>query len=105
MFIIKFFLYFSLSFFILAIPIGGNPLFYSLEETARPITGKLFTYVKKKSKEGLETGTEVTKKFFSNTVPPKKDSVRVKESGTKKPLGKYTAEEKEFLQTILKKAQ
>ncbi len=105
MFIIKFFLYFSISFFILAIPIGGNPIFYSLEEAARPITGKLFAFMKESSNEGIKKGTAVTKKFFSNTIPPKKDIVKIKESGTKKPLGKYTEEEKEFLEKILKKAQ
>ena len=109
MFVIKFILYFSLSFFILNIPIGGNPLFYSLEEVARPITDNLFTFMKESSKESIKKGTEATKKLFTNTIPPKastkKDVVKEKRSSTKKPLGKYTEEEKEFLQNILKKAQ
>lgn len=101
MFVIKFLLYFSLSFFILNIPISGNPLFYSLENVAKPVTDKLFTFMKKQSKESIDK----TKKLFTNTVPPKKDVVKVKRSSTKKPMGKYTSEEKEFLQNILKKAQ
>ena len=105
MFVIKFLLYFSLSFFILNIPISGNPLFYSLEDVAKPITEKLFTFMKKSSKEGIQKGAEVTKKLFTNPVPPNKDVVKVLKSSTKKPLGKYTAEEKEFLENILKKAQ
>lgn len=101
MFLIKFLLYFSLSFFILNIPISGNPLFYSLENVARPVTDKLFTFMKEKSKNSLDE----TKKLFTNTVPPKKDVVKVKNSSTKKPMEKYTSEEREFLQNILKKAQ
>lgn len=101
MFVIKFLIYFSLSFFILTIPMSGTPLFYSLEKAARPITHSLFSYVKKGSKEGLEK----SKKLFSNTVPPKKDIIKTKKSSTKKPMGKYTEEEKEFLENILKKAQ
>ncbi len=101
MFVIKFMIYFSLSFFILTIPMSGNPLFYSLEKVARPITKNLFSYVREGSKEGIAK----SKKFFSNTVPPKKDVVKTKSSSTKKPMGKYTEEEKEFLENILKKAQ
>jgi hypothetical protein len=101
MFLIKFLFYFSLSFFILTIPMSGTPLFYSLEKVARPVTENLFSYVREGSKEGIKK----SKKFFSNTVPPKRDIIKTRKSSTKKPMGKYTEEEKEFLQNILKKAQ
>ena len=101
MFLIKFLLYFSLSFFILNIPISGNPLFYSLENVARPVTDKIFTFMKEKSTDSINE----TKKLFTNTVRQKKDVVKVKRSSTKKPMGKYTSEEREFLENILKKAQ
>lgn len=108
MFLIKFLFYFSLSFLILNVPIGGDALFYKLENVARPVTEKVFSFMREQSKEGIDKGAAMTKKLFSNTIPPKetkKDVVKVKKSSTKKPLGKYTPEEQQFLENILKKAQ
>lgn len=100
MFLIKIILYFSASFFILNIPFNGHPLFYSLEKAAAPLTTKLFSFMKSHSEDSINR----TKKLFTNTIPPKKDSVKIKKSGTKKPMGKYTDEEQEFLKEILKRA-
>ena len=101
MFLIKFAFYFATSFLLLSIPFQGDPLFYRLESMARPLTSKVFSYIVTNSSESIKNGAHITKKFFTNTIPPKKDSVRIKSSASQKPMGQYTREEKEFLKNIL----
>lgn len=107
MFVIRFVIYFTISFTILSIPVGRNNIFFHLQKVSSPYTQKLFTFIKNQTDESLKSG----KKFFSNSSPEKSDQISSKLSSTKKKDSElerelaqesYTNEEKELLRKLLK---
>jgi hypothetical protein len=110
MFIIRFAFYFSLSFAILCIPIGGGQQLFD----------KLFTMVTpyardvvKTTKQKLSSTKRYSKKLYSNSAPSlEEDEVKSKMSSNakkpkvikkenKKPDDVYTEEEQERLRKVL----
>ncbi len=118
-FMIKFTVYFSISFVILCIPIQNKTLFNIIHQHARPYTTQIFSEVEKAASTQIQKSSKFTKKFFSNSDPEQQDKVMAKFSSTKKPpvenveeLMKdedheegYTVEERELLNKILKEAR
>lgn len=110
MFIIRFVFYFTLSFAILCIPIGGgHHLFDKLYTMVTPYTDKAVMATKQK----LTTTKKYSKKLYSNSEPFEKDEIKTKLSGLqkknyeskvkteKKPDDYYTDEERERLRKVL----
>ncbi len=54
MFIIKFAIYFSLSFIILSFPVGNKPIFNHLNKVAQPYTTELFSSFFDKAKDNIQ---------------------------------------------------
>lgn len=117
MFIIKFAIYFTISFIILSFPIGSKPIFSHLNKVAKPYTTELFANLTDKAKDNLEAGKEIGKKMFSTKIN-KQDLINTQFSSTqrnenkkiKKELKKeihkdnYTPEEKELLLKIIEES-
>ena len=112
---VKFILYFTLSYSVLCVPISHRPLFTHLHALTSPYTQQAMVYLKDASKKGWEQ----TKKLFSNSTPQVSDSVRTTFSGTRKvisreelnvtvdedgrPQDSYTQEERDLLNKVLLK--
>jgi hypothetical protein len=116
-FILKFIIYFSVSFVILSIPLPKGTIFSMLHSQTNEYTESLFSSVSKKAKKGIKSGSYYTKKIFSNSEPTLQDKVFSKFSSTKKKNyldkevskveddldgEKFTDEERETLNKILK---
>lgn len=107
MFLIRFVFYFTLSFAILCIPIGGGQqLFDKLYGMVTPYANKAVSTTKQK----LTTTKRYSKKLYSNSEPLERDEVRTKLAGVKKkkieinhqePDDSYTDEERERLRKVL----
>ncbi|MCO4792988.1 MAG: hypothetical protein KC493_04710 [Bacteriovoracaceae bacterium] len=117
---IKFTVYFSISFIIMCIPVNNKTLFNLIHKHAKPYTTQIFSKVEYEAGEQIKKGSKFTKKFFSNSNPPHQDQVISKFSSTRKETFKnveelikndgedseeYSREEKELLNKILKEAQ
>lgn len=106
-FIIKFSIYFSISFLILSIPVGTDQkVFNYIDQLARPYTGKIFDSTKKVITENYSDVTKVSKKLFNNTAPSS-DALESNLSAIKKeindlPSEDYTQEERDAVLKILK---
>ena len=103
-FLIKFSIYFTISFFILNFPISDKKIFNHLEALTDPIANKVYKKIGTNSDEFLKEGKKVTKKLFNNTS--EKDVVRTGHSSSFKkanslPKDDYTPEEREALLKIL----
>ena len=110
MFIIRFVFYFTLSFAIMCIPIGGNrQLFDKLYGMVTPYAREAV----KTTKQKISTTKRYSKKLYSNSDPDQvleRDEVGSKMSAVKKkkvkhenkaPLDTYTEEEQERLRKFL----
>ena len=119
-FMIKFTIYFSISFIILCIPIQNKTLFNLMHHHTKPYTTQIFSNVEQAASEQIKNGSSFTKKFFSNSDPgDHQDKVINKFSSTKKIAienvdelmkddvqdEEYTVEERELLNKILKEAR
>ncbi|MBT7608580.1 MAG: hypothetical protein HN576_02415 [Bacteriovoracaceae bacterium] len=117
LFILKFIIYFSISFIILSIPLPKGTLFSMLHSQTNEYTSLLFISMSGQTKKVLKSGSYYTKKIFSNSEPTLQDKVFSKFSSTKKKIyldqevskvdadldgEKFTNEEKEILNKILK---
>lgn len=103
-FLIKFCIYFTISFFILSVPLSNKTIFGHLHSLSNPYTSKVFNVVSHTSKEVAKDTTTWTKKLFTNSKP-RFDNVSTKQASTVKEEilhQSYTAEEKELLLKILK---
>lgn len=82
MFIIRFMLYFCLSFAILCIPVGNErQLFNSLSDLLAPHVGKVFDSTKQK----ISTTAHYSKKLYSNSEPQyNSDTIKSKMAAIKK---------------------
>ncbi len=105
MFLIRFVFYFTLSFAILCIPVGGGDhLFDKLLGMVTPYADKAMNTTKQK----LSTTKRYSKKLYSNSEPFEKDEIATKLAGVKKikmehkkPDDTYTDEERERLRKAL----
>lgn len=107
MFIIKFFIYFSISFTILSFPIGNKSIFFHLNQVAKPYTQKVFKMIGSNVESGLQEGSVISKKLFSNSLPTE-DKIKSSLSSMSKKIpikkkmeGEYTVEEKQMLNKVL----
>ena len=108
MFIIRFVFYFTLSFAILCIPIGGgNHLFDKFYGMVSPYADKAVLTTKQK----LSVTKRYSRKLYSNSEPFEKDEVKTKFAGLQKKTiqvknqsadDSYTDEERERLRRVLK---
>lgn len=107
MFLIRFVFYFTLSFAILCIPVGGgHQLFHKLYGLVTPYADKAVSTTKQK----LTTTKRYSKKLYSNSEPLERDEVKTRLAGIKKkkvevkheqPDDSYTDEERERLRKVL----
>jgi hypothetical protein len=115
-FIVKFIIYFSVSFVILSFPLPKGTLFNMLHSQTNQYTESLFNSISLQAKNGVKKGTSYTKKIFSNSNPTIQDKVFSQFSSTKKQNylekvetdldgEKFTNEEKEILNKILKETR
>jgi nicotinamide mononucleotide adenylyltransferase len=81
--VIKFFIAFSFSFVLLSIPIQEKPIFYYLNEWARPITKEIFSSSRSAILEGVKETKTIGKKMFNNTRP-KEDEISTTSSSLDK---------------------
>ena len=116
-FMLKFTIYFSISFIILSLPLPNGTLFKLIHSQTNQYTQEIFKSLSSKTKKGLNTGKYYSKKIFSNSEPTIQDKVFSKFSSTDKKQylekevnevyedfdgEKFTNEEKEILNKILK---
>ena len=107
---LKFLITFCFSFLLLSIPVQKKPLFYYLNQWAKPITQEVFSGSREVLLEGVKKSKNFSHKIFNNTVP-QSDEISLQNSsidkGRKKALEvidhgeDYTAEEKNMLKKIL----
>jgi hypothetical protein len=110
LFIFKSFVYFTLSFIILCIPIRKDPAFIHLYKLTAPYTQQLFKSVKDETLKSIKESKKIGKQALLNITPKKhQDSISNTNSGTRKlskkeqeTMDSYTEEEKELLRKILK---
>ena len=116
-FILKFSIYFAISFLILSFPVTKKTLFSLIHSQTNKYTNKIFQNLSNKTEESLKTGKYYSKKIFSNSEPTIQDKVFSKFSSTQKDHymdqeveevykelegEKFTNEEKQTLDRILK---
>ena len=107
---LKFVITFCFSFLLLSIPVQNKPLFYYLNQWAKPITNEVFSGSRDVLLKGVKRSKNFSQQIFNNTVP-QKDEISLQNSSLDK--GKhealkhidhgedYTAEEKDMLKKIL----
>ena len=119
-FVVKFIIYFSISFVILSFPLPKGTLFSMLHSQTNGYTESLFSSIATRARDGVKQGKYYTKKIFSNSEPTIQDRVFSQFSSTKKKVyldqeidkveadlegEKFTNEEKEILNKILKETR
>tara|TARA_B100000029_G_scaffold244085_1_gene241294 strand:- start:4068 stop:4376 length:309 start_codon:yes stop_codon:yes gene_type:complete len=97
-FLAKLVIYFSLSFFILCIPVNRSPLFFHFYRLGGKYVEQSLLSVKREIFIKVEEGTNLGKKFFLNSLP--KETKEIQENLLKKSNHKYTAQEKELLNRV-----
>lgn len=105
MFLIRFVFYFSLSFAILCVPVGGGQhLFDKLLGMVTPYADKAMNTTKQK----LSTTKRYSRKLYSNSEPFERDEIKTKLAAVKKPKPEhkqtddtYTDEERARLKKAL----
>lgn len=113
MFIIKFFIYFALSFTILSLPIGNKNLFHYIDHLAAPYTKIIFKKIRYEFNDITGPGKDLKDKIFSkieqhsdvlvDNIPIIKAKSLIPNESEQ--LGKYTDEEKAILKKILSQSQ
>ncbi len=101
MFILKFILYFIVSFAILSFPVSDKTLFAHLNQMTAPVSKTIL----RKIEIGIKRSSSWSKKIFTNSTPNKKDTAHTDEKQeVRKDVTKesYTPEERELLEKILK---
>jgi hypothetical protein len=66
---IKFCLTFSLSFILLSVPVNNKPLFFHLDQWAKPFTNRVFKHSKIVFWESVEDGKQFGQQIFNNSLP------------------------------------
>ncbi len=109
--LIKFSIYFAVSFIILSFPVNNKTIFGHLNGYSRPYTDKIFNTITINAENLFNKGSDASKKLFTNTKPKntKIDKVKMKRSSIRKDIEhaqeKYTIEEQEMIRKILEKSQ
>lgn len=107
---LKFFITFCVSFLLLSIPVQKKPLFYYLNDWARPITEEVFAGSKDVLLKGVKKSKNFSQKLFNNTTPESDEISLSNSSIDKKEMLKsiehdhgehYTNEERDMLKKIL----
>ena len=104
MFILKFTLYFSLSFLILSFPTSDKKkVFNHIDTLVMPYTSKVHNTIKTKIKGTMSEAKRISKAMVNNTAS---DKINNNKSGIEKeqidlPSDKYTVQEREALINIL----
>lgn len=106
---LKFFITFCVSFVLLSIPVQNKPLFYYLNDWAKPITDEVFMGSKDVLLDGVKKSKNFGQKLFNNTVPQDEISLQNSSIDKKEMIKKiehdhgesYTEEEKDMLKKIL----
>lgn len=110
MFLIKFSIYFLISYLILAFPIKTGTVFDHVNKYTAPLTSEVYKYIQ------VQLGN-VSDKIFKKSLPPHLDKLNSRLSGVVKnkktkpkrqesiPEDSYTVEEKQLLQKILRETQ
>lgn len=106
---LKFAITFCVSFLLLSIPVQEKPLFYYLNNWAKPITDEVFTGSKDVLLKGVKKSKNFSQKLFNNTVPQDEISLQNSSIDKKEVLKNiehdhgehYTEEEKDMLKKIL----
>lgn len=112
-FILKFTISFVASFLILSIPVGKVTVFENLNKLTSPYTNKVFSIISKNSQEIAQVTKDASNKIFDNTKPAITDQVKEKASSMSREaedykdelVEDYTTEEKQLLESVLKKGQ
>lgn len=107
---IKFCIAFCFSFLLLSLPLNKKPLFFYLDDWAKPFTSRVFKHTQIVFLESVEDGKTFGKKIFNNSLPEsestsqKGDTIQTKSSALEKDIqnDNYTDEEKDMLSKILK---
>ena len=81
--LIKFPLYFGLSFFILSIPINHKSVFYYLDEITSEYVRPIQVQISGNIKDGIKLLKTASKKVFTTRLPKNKDLIRSKMSAQK----------------------
>lgn len=110
MFLVKFILYFAVSFFILTVPISQDQTMFSiLSQYTSPYTSKIYNQIGNFFKSAGSKTKNVGAKFLDNSV--KKDVIKetmsspTRENPKDAPDDNYTDEERQMLEQLIKKAQ
>ena len=75
LFVLKFFLYFTLSFVILSVPIEKKPVFFYLHEWVKPYMGDFYESFSKIDNSLLKKGKILGEKIFHEPYPQKDQSL------------------------------
>ena len=110
---LKFFLYFSISFAILCIPMQNKILFVRLYEVIGPKSGKLVTNFGESTSKSIKQGLKISKQFFDNSKPQSIEEIKGSISSGVVQVEKksdevseaITDEEEKFLKKVLKEAE
>ena len=112
--LLRFTIYFSLSYLILNIPIGHIKLFDFLGKHTDPYIERGWSQLNEIKDNQIKKGKNVGKKIFSNTLPKNQDEVKsqlssnqgkkkekIKKQIDKEHIDNYTVEERELLKKII----
>ncbi len=80
-FVLKFLLFFSVSFLILTFTYDGRSFFDILDETTAPVIDSAVSTVKQGLRKGFSMGKDFGKRIFSNSIPSYSDKVKSSQSG------------------------
>ena len=83
-FLIKFFLYFSVSYLILCFPIKNSTLFSYTYRHSSPLTKKVYEKIIDKSEKLFKSGIKFSKDLFNNSLPKHLDEINSSLSSIKK---------------------
>lgn len=114
-YIIKFGVYFIISFAILCIPIKDRTIFSYLYEFSAPYADKAYKMARPTVVQGLDKAKKAGKQLLSNSTPPEEDQKRStaslesskgqleSEEKEQRPQDSHTKEDEDFIKEITKK--
>ncbi|MCB9060321.1 MAG: hypothetical protein H6622_02230 [Halobacteriovoraceae bacterium] len=110
--LIKFSAYFFVSFLILSYPVGNKTVFNYMYQVSEPYLGDVYESTSRLFSGIIKSGVEFTKLIFENSDPKTSNIDDLQLDKVKNTMGSllkddredsYTEEEKEMLESILKK--
>ena len=97
-FLAKIVIYFSMSFFLLCVPINRSPLFFHLYKLGGRYVEQGLLSVKREIVIKIQEGTSLGKRFFLNSLPD--ETKRIHRDPMKHSENTFTVEEKELLKKV-----